>query len=256
MEKELLIVAGIQSNYRTLLKQAIDVGKNYNFKTRILDLNSLIAGWRPYPNDWQDLGLSSDVIEIETLKDLRSFVRTKSTTWNPIVLFLYPPHGNFRKAWKILQSQFPQTGLITISPVPNASRQRVGSPSSTLNDRLRSLAQKIKSLLKPAPSFWIISGSECIPIFSSYFRSLKSTKLIYTHSLEYEFFHYSSADSFTQEITSNGYLLVLDQGWFSKPKPDFLTDKEYPPAPIETSCITAISSASARTTRRSCEIKR
>lgn len=231
MKKELLIVAGIQSNYRTLLKQAIYVGKNYNFKTRILDLNSLITGWKPYPNDWQGLGLASKVTKIETLKDLRRFVRKKSTTCKPVVLFLYPPHGNFRKAWKILQSRFPETGLITISPVPNASRQQIGSPSLTLKYKVRSLAQKIKSLAKPVPSFWIISGSECIPIFTSYFRSLKSTKLIYTHSLEYEFFNYSSDDSSTQGITSNDYLLVLDQGWFSKPKPDFLTDKEYPPAP-------------------------
>ena len=233
MKKELLIVVGIQSNYRTLLKQAIDVGKNYNFKTRILDLNALIAAWKPYPNDWQALGLASYVTKIETLKDLRSFVRRKSTTCKPLVLFLYPPHENFRKAWKILQSQFPQTGLITISPVPNASRQRINTPSITLSNRLRSLVQKIKSLIKPTPSFWIISGSECIPIFNSYFRSLKSTKLIYTHSLEYEFFHYGSSGSPMREITTNGYLLVLDQGWFSKPKPDYLTDKEYPPAPRE-----------------------
>ena len=233
MEKELLIVAGIKSNYRTLLKQAIDVGKNYNFKARILDLNSLIAEWKPYPNDWQALGLASYVTKIETLKDLRSFVSRKSTTCKPLVLFLYPPHGNFRKAWKILQSQFPQTGLITISPVPNASRQQIDTPPITLIGRLRLLAQKFKSLLKPTPSFWIMSGSECIPIFTSYFRSLKSTKLIYTHSLEYEFFHYGSGGSPMREIPNNDYLLVLDQGWFSKPKPDFLTDKEYPPAPRE-----------------------
>lgn len=234
MREELLIVAGIQSNYRTTLKQAIDVGRNYNFETQILDLNSLIAEWKPYPNDWEKLGLASKVTIIETLKDLQVFVQDKSSKRNPIVLFLYPPFGNFRKAWKILHSRFPRTGLITISPVPNADRQIVPSSPVSFRSAFQYLFRKTKSFIKPSPSFWIISGSECIPIFTSYFRSLKKTKLIYTHSLEYEFFHYgtnSNANSVDRNYESkSSFLLLLDQGWFSKPKPDFLSDEEYPPA--------------------------
>jgi hypothetical protein len=231
MKKDLLIVAGIQSNYRTILKQAIDVGKNYNFNTHILDLNALISGWKPYPNDWEQLGLTNNVTTIDTLKDLEFFVSNRTSKHNPIVLFLYPPFGKFRKAWKIFHSKFPHTGLITISPVPNADRQKDEFSPASLSRGIQYLATKIKSLIKPSPSFWIISGSECVPIFTSYFRSLKRTKLIYTHSLEYEFFHYGSNNSASSDDPAKGFLLLLDQGWFSKPKPNFLSDEEYPPAP-------------------------
>ncbi|MGI9316642.1 MAG: hypothetical protein ACR2QW_04850, partial [bacterium] len=100
----------------------------------------------------------------------------------------------------------------------------------TTSAKIRSLVQKAKSLVKPSPSIWVISGTECIPIFSSYFRSIKKTRFIYTHSLEYEFFHFSEMRPEIDSSLKNNYILVLDQGWFSKPKPDFLTDKQYPPA--------------------------
>ena len=226
-------MVGIQSNYRTLLKQAIDVGRKYSFTTRILDLNALVEGWKPYPNDWASLGLDSFVTKIASLRDLKQFTRRRSKASRSTVLFLYPPTGNFRKAWNILQESFPETGLITISPVPNVHRQSGNLPSQNPLDKLVKALRKVKSYIKPHPSFWIISGSECIPIFTSYFRSIRNTRLIYTHSLEYEFFHYGASQAVRCSSSKNKYLLLLDQGWYSKPKPDFLNDDQYPPAPRE-----------------------
>ena len=233
MKKELMIVVGIQSNYRTLLKQAIGVGENYNFATRILDLNALVEGWKPYPNDWAALGLESHVTKIGSIQELRRFAQERTHDPSSIVLFLYPPTGSFRTAWKVLQAKFPETGLITISPVPNMHRQSDNPRLKNPLHKLRTILRRVKSYIKPNPSFWIISGSECIPIFTSYFRSIRKTRLIYTHSLEYELFHYSASAPNDYVQRKNNYILMLDQGWYSKPKPDFLSDDQYPPAPRE-----------------------
>jgi hypothetical protein len=230
MKKELLIVVGIQSNYRSLLKDAIDTGSKYDFTTRILDLNELVEGWKPYPNDWDELGVSSFVDKINDFRHLKQFARGKTNKNQTIILFLYPPAGKLRKAWKILQKTFPNTGLITISPVPNANRQTDHSAPVAGQNAIKSILRKAKSLIKPVPSIWVISGTECIPIFTSYFRSHDATKFIYTHSLEFEFLHYGRKTKHPENLTKKDYILVLDQGWFSKPKPDFLTDKQYPPA--------------------------
>ncbi|MGI9318180.1 MAG: hypothetical protein ACR2QW_12695, partial [bacterium] len=127
MKRDLFIVVGIKSNYRTLLKQAIEIGYKYNYNTRILDLNALVEGWRLYPNDWKELGIESSVTKIDSFAELRTFIKDQSVDARSFVLFLYPPTGKFRKAWKLLHAKFPNTGLITISPVPNSNRQHSDS---------------------------------------------------------------------------------------------------------------------------------
>ena len=234
MLKELFLVVGVKTNYRILLKKAIETGEKYGFDTKILDINSLVEKWRPHPNDWEKLGITPYVCKIESLNSLKSFTRSNKRSRDTIFLFLYPPDGVLRKAWKILQARFPNTGIITLSPVPNAARTRFDKEKRGIKKQFVGALRKAKSFIKPSPAIWVISGSECLTIFSSYFRNFKGTNFIYAHSIEHElYFHSQKNEDSTNSQEHLNYLLVLDQGWFSKPKPDYLTDDQYPPATRE-----------------------
>lgn len=228
--RSLFLVVGIKTNYRTLLGQAIEEGAAHGFIIRILDLNALVPAWESFPNDWEALGIAESVDKIASLEELERYVKGCGSPAQSIVLFLYPPVGALRKAWRILKSRFSNVGMITLSLVPSADRLVTDSNQFNPVRKLAGLARKIKSLIKPVPSIWVVSGSEAVSVFKSYFRSYRHTRFIHAHSIEYEQYIYQDQKNDSPVWPTKNYLLVLDQGWFSKPKPDFLTDQQYPPA--------------------------
>ena len=170
---------------------------------------------------------------MKSAQDLQSF-SGQQLNQEDIVLFLYPPHGVTRDAWKTIQRYCNNVGFISLNPVPDAQRQVIKDQKLSLRQRVVKQLRRIKALIKVVPEVWVISGSECANIFTSYFRHFRNVRFIYAHSVEYElFFHRSQKHSgFFADIVKP-YILVLDQGWYSKPKPEMLRDDQFPPAPRE-----------------------
>jgi hypothetical protein len=64
-------------------------------------------------------------------------------------------------------------------------------------------------------------------MYQSYFRTLRGVPEIQIHSIDYERIRMERDSGESEAAGAN--VVVLDQGWFSKPRPDFLDSSNYPP---------------------------
>ena len=227
MIRKLFFVVGTQSNFRAALGTAIQCGKEYGFEVWIIDLNALNSNGHRFPNEWCKHGIEGRVLAANSLDQLKQTC-APHVGKNAVVLFLNPPGGHLAKAWRILERKCPNIGMLTISPVPSIRNRH----SNKLLSNLRAVASWFKSLTKPVPSIWVVSGSQCIAHYRSYFRHTKKTHFIYGHSLEYEQLQHTRYGlEGSNPIDLASFILVMDQGWFSKQKPGYISNHQYPPAP-------------------------
>ena len=230
MMKQLFFVVGTQSNYRSMFLSAVQKGKYYGYNVQFIDLNPMNLYGKRFYNNWDQYGVEDRVFSVSQFEQLKDF-RNKSIRKDAIILFVSPPGGFLAKSWKILQRKSKNIGMFTISTVPTAiNSNRLHDGPQTLRAGLRWL----KSLRKPVPAIWVISGSECVTNYRGYFRHIRSTNVIYGHSAEYENFHYPEPKHrLNADKDLKPYILLLDQGWFSKQIPEFVAASKYPPAPRE-----------------------
>lgn len=227
MKFGLYLVTGVQTNYACLLKGAIDIGIRKKIRTYILDLNSLNPKWGSSPNDWDGLGISDSVINIQNLYQLANLqIHQRS-----VIIFLYPPTGKFLKPWRLLKAKCKNIGFMSLSPVPALNTLNGLSGFRRTLQLLKSRMRFLKSWKKPLPKMWIVSGSETVATYATVFKKPDSIRQVYAHSIEYELLKQEYCCP-VQGVPqpSQPYILVLDQGWYSKPRPEFLAAKDYPPA--------------------------
>ncbi len=220
-------VVGIRSNFRGLLKDAIETAKRYGYVARILDIHQIVSGWEKHPNDWDEVGLQDEVVLFSTTREFGRFV-AKNVDHESPVLFLYPPDRFIRKFWFKFQRRKAPVGLVTIGPVPSLQHCSQAGLMG-LRKILFLMLRPLKALFKPSLAFWVVSGTACTNKDRRMFRSWRSAQLIYAHSIDYELFRLMSMDS--NNLTRNdGRVVLLDQGWFSKPLPEYYRKPSiYPP---------------------------
>lgn len=232
--RKFYLVAGIKSNYRQLIGDAIGMGRRYGFVVRVLDINNLVPKLANDKNEWDKLGIIEHVDIIKNRRMLRLFV-SENMDETSIILFLNLPDKDLRPIWATIRKSKVSLGVITLSTVPNGTTlEQNNRPLEKLLFAVMKQLRGIKSLMKPKPDMWVLSGAACLEQYSSYFRSTINTKFIYTHSIEYEkmYFHKQSWSGGTTQ--KHGYILLLDQGWFSKLGVGVLPSKDYPPANYHT----------------------
>ena len=225
MTLRVFLVVCTESNYRAMLKDAIECGHELGFAVQIIDLNGLNNNGREFRNDWKQFGICPYVLTANSLSELEQ-LRDREVSEASVVLFLNPPGGFMMDAWKILQKRCARIGLMVTSPVPFSSAANKQNP---ILKSLRTFARWLKSFTKPTPAVWVVSGSECILQYKSYFCSIRHTRYIYSHSIEYERLVHSESTGCPSGNAS--YILVLDQGWYSKQRPEYVAAEQYPPAP-------------------------
>jgi hypothetical protein len=216
-------VTGIRSNLRGLLREAVETAGRHGFDARILDVGRIVPRWRNYPNEWQELGLGDLVDRPRSRDELSRFARA-SVDESATLLFLFPPNRYMRPIWRLLRRRGARIGVIMVGPIPAA---RHGPELRYPFFRpLVAAARRLKALLKPRPAYWVVSGSECLSQYRWYFRTLEGVQEIRAHSIEYENFLQArgTGDGNRPEVN-----VFLDQGWFTKPRPDFVSAADYPP---------------------------
>ncbi|GJL81752.1 MAG: hypothetical protein DHS20C01_13860 [marine bacterium B5-7] len=224
LHTEIYFVVGIRSNFRDLLPNAFGSAVKWGFTPRILDVGAMIDGWRSYLNDWREQGLHDSVTYIRNRSEFSKFSKG-IVARRTVFLFLYLPDKNLRPLWRKLQGTGARVGAIVAGPVPSYT-----SDSERLAGQLKFgkwwLAAKRQ--LKPRPDFWITAGSACNDMYRSYFRTLKHVPEIPAHSIDYERSLFAAVDE-NHQTQQCEKIVMLDQGWFSKPRPDFLDSSNYPP---------------------------
>ncbi len=210
----LWFVTGIESNFRTFLPDAIEIGAAYGFDCRILDVSDLVAGWREKRNDWVSLNLARVVDRVQDFRALGESVSRGDTA-----VFLHLPQGDLRSVWRKLNRAGCRVGVATLGVV--------SALSGTERDGFaKVLRRALTRLVKPAPCFWIISGRKCVPTYRHFFRSIRHTKLIQAHSLDCERAIRSPAGG---ACAGAKRIVLLDQGWLSKLPPGAVPGVRYPP---------------------------
>lgn len=216
----LYLVVGIRSNFAELLADGLATARRHGFDPRIVDVVELVEGWKPYPNDWAALGLADDVLRIADREAFSALVASPGFH-RAVVLFLYLPDRHLRPLWRQMAAAGARVGVIVAGPVPTESSLPRGRSPRAVAARAW---LRLKRRFKPRPDYWITAGSVCRSLYASYFRSLDGVVEIHAHSLDHE--RLRRAGPAAAESTG---VVFLDQGWFSKPRPDFLDPSRYPP---------------------------
>lgn len=232
-DDSIYLVVGIRSNFSWTLTSAMAAGRRYGYTPWILDVGASVSGWRGYPNDWNKLDLADWVIKLSSRGEILKFIRKKMDE-SSIVLFLYLPDDHIRYIWFAMKKQGAAVGAIVAGPVPTQS-SRCGKPSS-IKDHIVDAGVFVKRQFKPIPDFWITSGPVCKGLYHNYFRRLKDVPEIKAHSVDYEKYRLSKDNKGMSNMPTD-YALLLDQGWFTKPRPDFLDARQYPPARISSYAV-------------------
>jgi hypothetical protein len=232
---KLYFVVALRSNFRYLLQEAISRGKQYGIEARILDISNYCPGWKDCTNEWDDLDLSQYVDRPEGMVGLRHFARQRIDS-ETLLLFLFLPDYRIRSVWRELQAGGGKMGAVFLGPTPTREDRRSnGGPLQAAGHCLSVLLGKAKTLFKPVPDVWVISGDACIEFYGQYFGNLRTTKIIYAHSMDYEQFRRLPPAG---ERPDPGPVVFLDQGWFTKLPPRVLDPKVggsnvYPPVTYE-----------------------
>ena len=229
--KKLYFVGGILSNYRNLLPGAIAHGQSMGLETSILDVVNLVPRWKPYPNPWEQLGLTEKVRVFKDTEALRQFANrvgkpNEPTSQQDIAIFLNLPDREIRWLWDLFESAGFAMGVITLNPVPQIREYSIWQRAMEL--LVRRPGRRLKGLTKPVPVYWITSGAKTVDCYRRYFRHLRSTRLVKAHSADFETFR-SAGHPESNNGDSEEFILFLDQGWHTKLRADFRRDGRYPP---------------------------
>ena len=213
-----VLVAGLRSNLRGTLVDAIQVGKLYGYQVQILDVSHLVEGWSKYPNEWDELGLGQYVTTPRHLRQLSVFFDRVIHTSTP-VLFLFLPERRARKIWHAIERKSRLVGVITVGPVPGYHENGTLPVHKKIQHLLTMARTMVLSAIKPSPSFWVVAGRSCADLYRWYFRSVRKTNWIWAHSLDYELYRQASEQcprDYHDGTAPEKYIVFLDQGWFSK----------------------------------------
>jgi hypothetical protein len=238
--RKLYFLGGLLSNYRTLLAEAVTVGREHGFDVTILDVVNLVPRWQAHPNPWEQLDLAPLVTTLHEEAELESFCeehRRKSNRRknsgrdrSDLVVFLNLPNRELRWIWRMLARSGFSVGAMTLNPVPQIIDQPLAR--HLLGRLVTQPLLWLKSLIKPVPDFWIVSGAKTVNNFQTFFRHHRSTRMITTHSTDYENFRRCAANH--SGSREEKIILFLDQGWHAKLRAGFRPDGRYPPTREET----------------------
>ena len=228
-----LFFVGIRTNLISELKRGVDWAEQSGYVAQIVDVSMLEREWRGLGNDWESNGLSSYVVHITSLCKLQVLVETGS---NGLACFLFLPHrSSLQQIYFLVKRCGYIICQITLAPVPSKSTtfpQRQKFPffvwyefSYLIKRGISRIVTFLPRFRKPKIDIWVTAGRTCRTYYSSFFHPFSKAKLISTVSLVgRQWIDYKKHSV----IAEKRYLLLLDQGWFSKPPPKYIDQENYP----------------------------
>ena len=230
--RSIYFLGGILSNYRTLLPEAVEVGRSHGFHVAILDVVNLVPRWTQYPNPWEELGLLEHVTRFEDRGSLEGFCARHGKPDTPrdrqdIVFFFHPPNEEIRWIWDLLDNAGFAVGVMTLNPVP-IIREAPGW-RGLIDKLVKRPLRRLKAMTKPVPYYWIISGAKTEDCYRTFFRHTRNTRFILAHSVDYEAYRDAGLCDSDEPEGPAQHILFLDQGWYTKLRRNFRPDGRYPP---------------------------